>query len=65
MKQIPGGTDFAEIYSRVIVGSGVLLFFVSLLNGFLMQVLTIPRLALSAHLVGLIGSGLLIGLGAY
>jgi hypothetical protein len=42
----------------------VLLFAISLLNGFLIHALPLPRLALSAHLVALIGSSFLIGLGA-
>jgi hydroxylaminobenzene mutase len=47
------------------VGAGILLFAVSLINGFLIHGMAIPRLALSAHLVGLIGSSLLIGLSAF
>jgi (hydroxyamino)benzene mutase len=52
-------------HSRILVGAGILLFAVSLINGFLIHGMAIPRLALSAHLVGLIGSSLLLGLGAY
>jgi hypothetical protein len=47
------------------VGAGMLLFSVSLVNGFLIESLLIPRLGLSAHLVALIGSSFLVALGAY
>lgn len=47
------------------VGAGMLLFSVSLVNGFLIESLPIPRLGLSAHLVALIGSSFLVALGAY
>lgn len=51
-------------HARILVGAGILLFAVSLINGFLIHGMAIPRLALSAHLVGLIGSSFLLGLGA-
>jgi hypothetical protein len=47
----------------VLVG-GVVLLTLSLLGGFLIAVLPLPGLALSAHLVGLMGATLLIALGA-
>jgi hypothetical protein len=49
---------------RLLVGSGMILLAISLVNGFLIGVMPLVRLALSAHLVGLMGSAFLIGLGA-
>lgn len=43
-------------HARLLGLSGVVLFVISLLNGFMIHSLTLPRLALSAHLVGLMGS---------
>src|SRR5215216_2780167 len=56
---------YSDKYSRVIVVAGVLLFLASLVNGFLIHLLPLQRLALSAHLLGLIASSLLIGLGSF
>lgn len=50
--------------ARLLLGAGVILLAVSLVNGFLIETLPLVRLALSAHLVGLMGSAFLIGLGA-
>jgi hypothetical protein len=44
--------------------AGIALLAVSLANGFLIHTLPLARLALSAHLVGLIGSTFLLALGA-
>jgi hydroxylaminobenzene mutase len=46
-----------------LVTAAACLFGASLLNGFAIEATRLPRLALSAHLVGLIGSALLVGLG--
>lgn len=48
--------------ARLLAISGVILLALSLLNGFLVHFLAHPRQLLSAHLVGLIASGLLIAL---
>lgn len=50
--------------ARLLVGAGVILLAISGVNGFLIETLPLVRLARSAHLVGLMGSGFLIGLGA-
>jgi hypothetical protein len=50
--------------ARLLLGAGVILLAISQVNGFLIETLPLVRLALSAHLVGLMGSGFLIGLGA-
>ena len=50
--------------TRLLVGSGMILLAISLVNGFLIEMMPLVRLALSAHLVGLMGSAFLIGLGA-
>ncbi len=50
--------------ARLIALAGVVLFALSLVNGFLAHVLAQSRQAVSAHLVGLIGSGLLFALAA-
>lgn len=49
---------------RVLAGAGVGLLIISLGNGFVIKALPLPRLAQSAHLVGLIGAVFLIALGA-
>jgi len=41
-----------------------MLLVIALINGFLIDSLALPRLALSAHLVGLVGASFLIGLSA-
>jgi len=46
----------------LLLRTGVLLFGASLLNGFVIQATRLPRLALSAHLVGLFGAGFLFAL---
>jgi hydroxylaminobenzene mutase len=51
--------------SKAIFGAGIILFALSLLNGFMIQAVAIPRLGLSAHLIGLIGASFLIGIGSY
>ena len=48
--------------ARRLVRAGALLFGASLLNGFLIQATRLPRLALSAHLVGLFGAAFLFAL---
>lgn len=50
--------------ARLLMTAGVILLAISLVNGFLIVAMPLPRLALSAHLVGLLGSTFLIGLGA-
>ena len=52
------GTDAARHLAR----AGALLFVASLLNGFVIQAIRLPRLALSAHLVGLFGAAFLFAL---
>lgn len=64
-EEMINNNSYAEKYSRVIVIAGVLLFLVSLINGFLIHLLPLQRLALSAHFLGLIASSLLIGLGSF
>jgi multisubunit Na+/H+ antiporter MnhC subunit len=49
---------------QLLVNTGVILLAISLVNGFFVHALPLVRLALSAHLVGLLGSTFLIGLGA-
>lgn len=49
---------------RLLLAAGVMLLAVSLVNGLLIEMMPLVRLALSAHLVGLMGSAFLIGLGA-
>ncbi len=49
---------------RLLLGAGVILLAISLVSGFLIEMMPLVRLALSAHLVGLMGSAFLIGLGA-
>lgn len=48
--------------ARLLAIAGVVLLALSLLNGFAVHVIAQSRQALSAHLVGLIGAGLLIAL---
>lgn len=50
--------------ARLLMRAGIILLAMSLLNGFLIGVMPLVALALSAHLVGLMGSAFLIGLGA-
>jgi len=50
--------------SRLLARVGVSLLLVSFVNGFLIHALALPRLALSAHLVGLLGAVFLIALAA-
>ncbi|HEX6757032.1 MAG TPA: hypothetical protein VF086_01260 [Propionibacteriaceae bacterium] len=57
--------DYTEGHSRVLVGSGILLFLASLINGFFIHGAALPRLALSAHVLGLISSAMLLGLGSF
>jgi hydroxylaminobenzene mutase len=52
------GVDAARHLAR----AGALLFVASLLNGFVIQSIQLPRLALSAHLVGLFGAAFLFAL---
>jgi hypothetical protein len=47
-----------------LLGTGALLFVGSLVNGFLISSFPLHRLALSAHLVGLLGAAFLFALGA-
>lgn len=46
----------------LLVRAGALLFGASLLNGFVIEAARLPRLALSAHLVGLFGAAFLFAL---
>ena len=48
--------------AKLLATSGVILLTLSLLNGFLVHALAHPQQLLAAHLVGLIGSGLLVAL---
>lgn len=48
--------------ARHLARAGALLFVASLLNGFAIQAIRLPRLALSAHLVGLFGAAFLFAL---
>jgi hydroxylaminobenzene mutase len=48
--------------ARHLARAGALLFVTSLLNGFVIQAIRLPRLALSAHLVGLLGAAFLFAL---
>lgn len=56
--------DVGAVHGRLLLRFGVILLAASLVNGFLVHFLPLQRQALSAHLVGLIGSSFLIGLGA-
>jgi hypothetical protein len=47
-----------------LLGAGALLFVTSLVNGFAISSFPLRRLALSAHLVGLLGAAFLFALGA-
>ncbi len=49
-------------HARRIAQGGIVLFAISLANGFLIHILALQRPALSAHLIGLLGSGFLIAL---
>lgn len=48
--------------AHLLLRAGALLFGASLLNGFVIQATRLPRLALSAHLVGLFGAAFLFAL---
>lgn len=50
--------------ARLLLRAGIILLAVSLINGFLIASMPLRRLALSAHLVGLMGSMFLIALSA-
>lgn len=54
----------ANHYARLLARAGLILFALSLVNGFLIHPLPGGRQLLSAHIIGLIGSGLLFGLAA-
>jgi hydroxylaminobenzene mutase len=49
-------------HARVLARAAVILFALSLVNGFLIHAVSEPRQALSAHLIGLIGTAILLGL---
>jgi hypothetical protein len=51
-------------HARWILRGGLALFVISLANGLLIEALPLVRLALSAHLVGLLGAAFLVGIGA-
>ena len=51
-------------HARILGRTGIVLFAVSLVNGFLIHAVSLQRQALSAHLVGLIGAAFLIALGS-
>jgi len=57
--------EYLNKASGIIFKSGIILFLISLINGFLIQSLSLPRLGLSAHLIGLFGAGFLFGIGSY
>jgi hypothetical protein len=65
MEQALSKNTILDGHGRRVARAGVLLFAISLVNGFLIHSLPLTRLALSAHLVGLIGSTFLIGLSAW
>lgn len=50
--------------SRRLAGAGITLLAIALVNGFLIDALPLSRLALSAHLVGLLGACFLLALSA-
>jgi hypothetical protein len=54
--------SYADDHSRALATAGALLFVASLVNGFVIHIMPLRRLALSAHLVGLIASTFLVGL---
>lgn len=56
--------DVADRHRRALISSGVVLLTVSLLNGFVIGIVPLQRVAVSAHVSGLIGSSFLIALGA-
>jgi hypothetical protein len=64
MKMPVTQTSYADDHSRTLARAGVMLFAASLMNGFLIHIMALQRVALSAHLVGLIGAAYLIGLSA-
>jgi hypothetical protein len=49
-------------YSRLLARAGIILFALSLINGFLVHVLALRDQALAAHLIGLIGALFLLAL---
>jgi len=51
-------------HGRLLVRAGVILFAISLVNGFLVHVLPLEHETLAAHVVGLIGAAILIALGS-
>ncbi len=53
----------AEAQSRRLMQGGVLLFLLGLLNGFFIHGLALPRVAMAAHLVALMGGTFLVGIG--
>lgn len=61
--QEEGGAMHNE-HGRLIARAGIILLAVGLINGFLVHALSLQRQALAAHLIALIGSSLLFGLGA-
>lgn len=56
--------NYKENHSLLLFKSGIVLFLASLINGFLIHLLPLERLAISSHLLGLIGSAFLITLGS-
>lgn len=54
--------SYADEHSRALATAGALLFLASLVNGFVIHIMPLQQLALSAHLVGLIASTFLVGL---
>jgi hypothetical protein len=61
--QLPAA-DVADRHRRALIGSGIVLLTASLLNGFVIGIVPVQRVAVSAHVSGLIGSSFLIALGA-
>jgi (hydroxyamino)benzene mutase len=57
-------SDRSAADATLLIRTGACLFGVSLLNGFVIEATPLPRLALSAHLVGLMGAAFLFGFGA-
>lgn len=56
--------SYTKADGALLIRAGACLLGFSLLNGFAIEAIHLPRLALSAHLVGLMGAVFLVGLGA-
>jgi hypothetical protein len=54
---------YQDEHSRILLRAAMILFIVSLLNGFLIHALRLEHLAMAAHTLGLMASAVLLGLG--